>query len=670
MNNVTERAYILPTDVAPPCKAACPVRTDAQRYVALIAQQRYQEALEVIMENNPFPGSIGRICVHPCEDNCRRGQVEGPIAICALKRFVADQVGDKFQPQGVPKTKDKNVAVIGSGPAGLTAAHNLARQGYEVTIFEKQPHAGGMLRYGILNYRLPKDVLEKDIQNILAVGIELKTETAVGEDLSFLELRESYDAVLIAVGLSTSKSIPLPGADLDGVHYAIPFLEAINYGRPEQLGDDVIVVGGGNVAVDVARTARRLGSKLVKMVCLEARDEMPAHDWEIAEAMAEGVEIHCSFGPHQIVGEDGRVSALEFKEVDCVFDEHGRFNPKFHEDRRSTLSADTVIFAIGQGSELSFLKDSGVALNERGQLVFDRRTMATSLPGVFATGEVATGPGAAISAIASGHRAARAVLSYLESGHILPLAEDGLSPIAELPKTTRGLIKTTPRQKMPAIEAEKRIDNFDEVELGFTVEAAVREAQRCLSCGAGAIVDPNKCVACLACVRVCPYNVPVIEGAVAYMDPTTCQSCGICAAECPAQAITVRLTEEQNIASRIAKTKAKVIGFVCQYGQMWASERLWKLEGKLPEGAEIIDIMCLGRLSANYLLAALEQGADKVFVMPCVAGKCHNTSGNTLAEQKVGYVLELLASAGLDSEMLQLVPLGFGTSIIGTLKEV
>lgn len=668
MDIIIQKSSILPRDAAPPCKAACPVRTDAQRYVALVAQQRYREALEVIMENNPLPGSIGRICVHPCEDACRRAVVDEPIAICALKRFVTDQVGENFEPQPVPKTKNKKVVVIGSGPAGLTAAHDLARQGYAVKILEKQSSAGGMLRSGILSYRLPKAVLDKDIANIVAVGIELQTNAAVGSDIDFSELNEDYDAVLIAVGLSTSRGIPLPGSDLAGIHYAIPFLEAVNYGRPEQLGDDVIVIGGGNVAVDVARSARRLGSKQVKMVCLEARHEMPAHDWEIEEAVAEGIEMHCSFGPHQIVGKDGRVAGLEFKEVDCVFDEQGRFNPKFHEERRTVIPGDTVIFAIGQGSELSFLKDSRVALNERGQLVFDRATMATSLPGVFASGEVATGPGAAIAAIAGGHRAAKAILSFFDNGHIRPIAGDELATVDNVPEATRALIKTSPRQKMPSRPAEERVGDFAEVESGFTDDAAVREAQRCLSCTAGASVITEKCVACLTCVRVCPYEVPVIEGAVAYMDPTLCQSCGICAAECPAQAIDVHLSDEEEIAKRISETKAKVIGFVCQYGQMWAADRLWRLGDPLTKDAEIIDVLCTGRIPANHLLAAFERGAEKVIVMPCVSGSCHNRTGNILVEQKVAYVKDILAAVGMDPEALQLMPIGYGTSIGTALK--
>lgn len=622
------------------------------------------------MENNPLPGSIGRVCVHPCESACRRGQVDQPIAICALKRFVVDQVGAEYKPRKVAAARGKKVAVIGSGPAGLTAAHDLARSGYGVTLLESQPEPGGMLRSGILSYRLPREVLTRDIDNILAVGVELRTNVKLGDDLLFKELHKSYDAVVIAVGLSVSRGIPMDGSDLAGVHYAVPFLRSVNYGEPARIGNDVIVIGGGNVAVDVARCARRLGDNKVKMVCLESRDEMPAHDWEINEAVAEGVEVHCSYGPSRILGRDGHVGGFEFKEVECVFDEQGRFSPKFREDQLLTMTSDTVIFAIGQGSELDFLAESDVQLNQRGQLVFDSSTMSTSVEGVFAAGEVARGPGAAIQAIAEGHKTAAAVAAFLETGELHTVTWPTPGPLGDVPEHSKNLIGTSKRQAMPSREAAERVVDFSEVELGFSVDAAVREAQRCLTCGAGAVVEPDKCVACLTCVRVCPYDVPVIEGSVAYIDPEGCQSCGICGAECPAQAITVRLTEEHSIGERLAATSAKVIGFVCQYGQMWAGERLWQLDGKLPEGIELIDVMCTGRISANNLLAAFEAGAEKVFVMPCGSGHCHNKTGNVFLEQRVSYVKGILEGAGIAGEALQVLPLGFGTSMSDGAKEV
>jgi len=655
---------------APPCKAACPVNTDAQRYISLIAQERYFEALEVIIENNPLPGSIGRICFHPCESNCRRRLVDEPISICSLKRFVTDKVGHDYQPKFVAKTKDKTIAVIGAGPSGLTAAHDLARAGYQVTIIEAKPEAGGMLRHGILSYRLPKDILERDIANILAVGIELQTGVKVGQDITFDELREKYDVLLIAVGLSSGFSLPLPGADLDGIDNAVSFLDAVNYGRAQAPGEEVIVIGGGNVAVDVARAARRLGSKKVKMVCLESRDEMPAHDWELAAAAAEGVEMHCSLGPHRIIGADGRVSGLEFKEVACVFDDNGRFNPKYNEDKKSVISGDAIIFSIGQRSELSFLKDSGVALDDRGRLVFNMETMATSLPGVFATGEVASGPGAAITAIAGGHQAAKAIISFLDTGCIKHLAGEKISPVADIPEATRELIMASKRQKMPNLSPEDRRENFNEVELGFDSDSAIREALRCLNCTAGAVVDNNKCVACLTCVRVCPYNVPKIHGSIAYMDPVLCQSCGICAAECPANAINVRLTDESEYgqllieATSAAKksTGAITIGITCQYGHIWGVDRVADAVDAAPN-VKLIRVLCPGRLSANDILKAFELGADRVFITVCAGNYCHFKTGNERIDKKISYLREILEAVGIGADKLELINIAGDTSI-------
>ncbi len=668
--NAELKAETFSDSPAPPCKAACPVNTDAQRYVSLIAQERYVEALEVIMENNPFPGSIGRICFHPCESNCRRRLVDQPISICSLKRFVTDKVGDAYKPKFVVKTNDKTIGIIGAGPSGLTAAHDLARVGYQVTIVEAKPEAGGMLRHGILSYRLPKDILRRDIANILAVGIELQTGVKVGQDVIFSDLREKYDVLLIAVGLSSGFSLPLPGADLEGIDNAVSFLDSVNYGRTQAPGDEVIVIGGGNVAVDVARAVRRLGSKKVKMVCLESPGEMPAHDWELAAAAAEGVEMHCSLGPHRIIGANGRVSGLEFKEVACVFDEDGRFNPKFNEDERSVISGDAIIFSIGQRSELSFLKDSGVALDDRGRLVFDAKTMATSLPGVFATGEVAGGPGAAITAIAGGHLAAKAIISFFDTGCIKHLSNEELSAVADIPEATRKLIMTSKRQKMPTLSPEARQENFNEVELGFDSDSAIREALRCLNCTAGAVVDNNKCVACLTCVRVCPYNVPEIKGSIAYMDPVLCQSCGICVTECPANAIKVRLTDESEYEQLLIKAMSEAkksagaitIGITCQYGHIWGVDRVADAVNDA-SNVKLIRVLCPGRLSANDILKAFEVGADQVFITVCAKDYCHFKTGNERIDKKIGYLRDILDAVGIGADRLELINIAGDTSI-------
>lgn len=649
---------------APPCQAACPVQTNARLYVNLIAQERYQEALEVIMENNPLPSVIGRICAHPCEQACRRSQIEEPIAICHLKRFVTEKTGyisEHPQLKPVPKTKKQKIAIVGSGPSGLTAAYDLAKQGYRVTIYERQEKPGGMLRYGILNYRLPEAVLDSDIKNILALGIDLQTGVAIGEDITFTELVNGYDAVLIAVGLSDSRLIPLEGVNLRGVIGAVPFLYSVNVGKPIEIGNDIIVIGGGNVAVDVARAAKRLGKdKKVKMVCLESREEMPAHDWEINDALEEGIEINCSWGPDRLVGENGHVTGLEFKKCTCVFDEQGRFNPQFDECEKTVLSCDTVILAIGQAANLKFLQRSGLSFNERGQLIFDKTTLQTSLPKVFVSGEVATGPGAAIQAVASGHQAAKSIMAFLAG---LPMESwlSELTPVSQLPAHTQSKIWKTARRGMPKLEPEKRIANFTEVETGYDEESAIKEAQRCLICTAGAQVNKDKCVACLTCVRVCPYDVPEIVGDKAYMDPAQCQSCGICASECPNQAITVTATTEQlyevQLASRLAivtdrRVKPVVAAVVCQYGQIWAADKMYEIEKSLPPNVALVRVMCPSRLAPVDFLRAFEYGADKLLVVVCGQKYCHYSIGNDLTERRLSYVRQLLDEAGIGADKL------------------
>lgn len=666
---------------APPCRAACPVQTDARLYVSLIAQERYEEALEVIMATNPLPSVIGRICAHPCETACRRGQVDEAIAICHLKRFVTDKLGysdGAIKVKPVSPTKNKSIGIIGSGPSGLTAAADLARRGYQVTIYEKHSKPGGMLRYGILDYRLPPEVLQSDIDNILGLGVELKTDFEIGKRAEFQDLVNAHDAVLIAVGLSVSRSVPLPGVDLAGVYLAVPLLEAINEGREVELGNDVIVIGGGNVAVDVARSIRRLGDKTVKMVCLEAREEMPAHEWEIEDALTEGVEVHCSWGPDRIVGDDGRVGGLEFKECTCVFDDDRRFNPQYNHANRNVMSADTIILAVGQGSDLTFLKYAGIKLTDRGQLAFDRATMKTSHEGVFATGEVVAGPGAAISAIAGGHRAAEAIDANLSARP--PIYQEPLSPVGELPTAISGQMWKTTRRRMPRLDDEARLKSFDEVELGYNEENAIKEAQRCLSCTAGAVVDGPKCAACLTCVRVCPYAVPQIIGDKAYMDPLTCQSCGICAAECPARAIEVKMSKEHLLELRTGLDAIKVerapsgapptIGFVCQFGHAWGADKTYEVVKGLPDNVRLLPVLCPARLEPVDILRAFEEGAGRVFVTICGENFCHYKTGNNLSERRLDYVRSLLDGIGVGGDKLISYSIDNNTKLAAIVEEM
>lgn len=631
----------------PPCEAACPIHTDAQRYIQLVAEGDPAAALAVIRETNPLPQSIGRICAHPCEEACRRGGVDEPIAICNLKRVASDGAkasGLGYEPPKVEFTTGKKVAIIGSGPSGLAAAHDLALLGVQSVIFEKQPEAGGFLRTGILNYRLPKNILDEDIGYIRGMGVEIRTGASIGGEVKFDDLAEEYDAVLIAVGLSESRPLPIPGSDLPQVLLAVPFLEDVNAGRETAgLGRDIIVIGGGNVAIDVARSAKRITGGKVTMVCLEADHEMPAHDWEIADARAEGIEMVCSQGPKAITG-DGKVEGLEVKKCESVFDERGRFSPTFCETELSVIPGDTVIVTIGQMSNLSFLTDKGPALNERGILIFDREQCTTSRRGVFASGEVVTGPGAAVNALASGKRAAIAVARYL--GVDVNFSHE-LVAIDEVPVDVAAKIKPGARRQMPARDPGKRLKDFEEVETGFGEVDGRCEASRCLLCGSGARYSELKCIACLTCVRVCPYGAPWADkDGLGGIDPDRCQACGICFTQCPAKAIDLTVLSEDDIAGRIAEALAD--GGDLELG-------CWYSQSRVAPDAAMVALPCTSRLSVSILLGALEAGAAKVHVAVCSEDDDgHFVHGHRQTRAAVTEAKKLLEETGLDPEKIAL----------------
>ncbi len=631
----------------PPCEVACPIRTDAQRYIQLVAEGRSAEALAVVRKTNPLPQVIGRICPHPCEDACRRGQVDEPIAICNLKRVASDgakaaELG--FKPPKAAFTTGKKVVIIGSGPSGLAAAHDLALMGVQPVVFEKQPEAGGFLRSGILSYRLPKNILDEDIDYIRGMGVEIKTGVRVGEDVDFSDLAQEFDAVLIAVGLSESRSLPVPGAGLPQVLLAVPYLEAVNAGRPvPELGKEIIVIGGGNVAIDVARSARRLTGGKVTMVCLEADYEMPAHSWEIEDATAEGIGIICSQGPNAIIGED-RVEGLQVKKCESVFDGQGRFAPKFCETELSLISGDTVIIAIGQMSNLAFLPDTGPDINERGILIFDREQCTTTRRGVFAGGEVVTGPGAAVNALASGKRAAIAIAHYL--GVAVDFPEEPVA-IGEVPAAVAEKVKPAPRRKMPARPAGGRLQDFNEVELGLTEVEARCEASRCLLCTAGARYSQLKCIACLTCVRVCPYGAPWADkDGLGGISPERCQACGICFTQCPAKAIDLTLLSENDIEREIGVALANESGDV-EFG-------CWYSQSRVEPEAGLVLLPCTGRLSAGLILNAFEQGAGKVYVAVCSESEDgHFIHGHRQARAAVAEAQKAIEEAGLGPESIE-----------------
>lgn len=549
----------------PKCVGSCPANCDVRGFIALIAEGRYNDAYRLIKEKIPFPGILGRICHRPCEQSCKRGVFDEAVASAHLKRFAADHHNSDSQPPG---KRGKKVAIIGSGPAGLTAALDLSRK-YMVTIFESSPKIGGMLRL-IPRFELPEEVLQKELE--LPDWVEIKTNFTIGKE-EIEDLRKKYDAILIACGLRLAKSLRIKGANLKGVHLALNFLENINSGVMPFIGERVVVIGGGNVAIDVARSAIRLHAD-VRLFCLESREEMPALGWKIADAMEEGVKIYPSWGPREIVGRE-KVEGVNFIRCTSVFDSEGRFSPKFDESKTFHLDADSVIFAIGQSSELSFLAGTKVQI-ERGIIKVDPLTLATSEPGFFAAGDVVRGPSSVVEAIADGHRAAESIDRWLggldlkEGRSMLRIPEEGEDEI-ELLKSellAREAMKEISRKervKPPKISLEERKEGWMEVEQCLPPNLAVAEAGRCFSCRRCILVPVSKnkvknedeiknlirltkanlCIGCGKCSAIChvternPDFIPrklvadVMDSLLAEQDLWSCNTCGRCSIACP-----------------------------------------------------------------------------------------------------------------------------------------
>lgn len=474
-----------------PCSLTCPAGLNVQGYVALIQERKYREALDLIKTKLPFPKIIGRICPHPCEEKCKRGFIDEPVAICALKRFVGDYVPTEVPP--VEKREEK-VAIVGAGPAGLTAAYYLALEGYQVTVFEALPVVGGMLRVGIPDYRLPGQVLEEEIAPLKALGVEIKTNTPVGKDLSIDDLfAQGYQACFLGVGAHESQKLNVPGEEAEGVVHGVYFLREMNLGREVKVGKKVAVIGGGNVAMDAARSSLRLGAEEVTILYRRTRKEMPASAAEIEAALEEGIKIEYLVAPVEVITAGGKVKALRCMRMELgAPDASGRRRPVPIKGSEFELEVDMVVPAIGQTSDLSFLEGTGVE-TRRGTIVVDPVTYATSRPGVFAGGDGVTGPGIAIEAVAAGREAAISISRYLK-GEDLRAGREKEKPVpdfSDLPLET----PRAPRVKMPEIPPEERKKSFTEVELGLSEEMAVAEASRCLSCGV--------CSECLQCVKAC-----------------------------------------------------------------------------------------------------------------------------------------------------------------------
>jgi formate dehydrogenase (NADP+) beta subunit len=604
------------------CQAACPVHTNACGYVTAIAEGRYADAYRTARATNPFASICGRVCGAPCEVNCRRGDIDDPITIRALKRFVTDKFGPEsdngsLYQEGcdrrmLPPNRGnyERIAVVGAGVSGLTVAHDLTLIGYKVTLFEANSEPGGMLTVGVPVFRLPRELVKKEIEAILALGVELKCNMRLGRDFSIDDLRlQGFKAIFLGIGLPKGRKLALPGADRPMVYDGMDFLRAFNEGKPMPLGKRIVVIGGGNVAYDVARSAVRAAEptathgealsdmergeqiaydvarsalrlssdKEVHVVCLEKREEMPADDVEVFEGAEEGLRLHNARGPKAIFGENGTVTGLRTIRCVSVFDAAGRFNPTFDDADIEDIPADTIIFAIGQSADLSFLKPEDGVQTERRLIKVNRDTYQTTAPDVFACGDIAHGARLFIDAIASAQIAARSMHDFLRGTRTDIVVRSQWAPaVYTMAEGWERLDRANP----PVIEAAQRSASLDIIEESFPADEAHRQASRCLRCNVNTVFDTTTCIGCNGCVDVCPQSIirlvglselcqderwvgmvaetlglfreqlnamdkPELDalGGVMLKDETTCIRCGLCASRCPTHAVTMKRFE-------------------------------------------------------------------------------------------------------------------------------
>ncbi len=527
-----------------PCVGNCPANVDARGQNYLMADGHHIAAYELVRDRNILPGVLGRICHHPCESVCRRLQYDEAVAIRPLHRMAYEAYqSDRPAIESFPLTQQANIAIIGSGPSGLAAAWDLMKLGYSVTAYEKDKTPGGALLTGVPAYRLPREVLASEIANIVEYGLDLRCGIEIGKDVPIDHLIGEYDAVLIAAGLQISRGLPIPGANAKGVRGALEFLSDVNRRQDADVkGKRVMVIGGGNVAVDVARCALRVGASEVRLACLEASNEMPCHPWEIEEGLDEGVIAMCGNGPEMVLEQDGLVVGMRLRECLSVFDASGRFNPVFA-DLFTDVDCDVVVFAIGQAPDLrDLVAGSDLVLTEQGLLPVDGSVLSTQQPGVFACGEVVTGPGSAIGSIASGHEAAISIHRFLAGQSLL--ADRVFRPVPTFPKygqaTLDGVESARRRVEMPLSAAGERSRDFRQVELGMTRLESLNESARCLRC------QSQVCVGCTFCARTCPDFAITVERiddpghrmVTRYdLDLSKCCYCGLCAEQCPTDAL-------------------------------------------------------------------------------------------------------------------------------------
>jgi dihydroorotate dehydrogenase subfamily 1 len=537
-----DRSHDIVAEIQPrgtaPCRWECPINEDAQGYLDLIAEGKYDHALRLIKQNHPFPGVLGRCCHHPCEVECTRGDVDDPISIAGMKRFAADHGGQYLPETPEPAdAQDERVAIVGAGPGGLTAAYRLALEGYRSTVFERLPVAGGMLSVGIPEYRLPRAVVEHEINEIEALGVEIRTGVSVGEDVTIDDLREDYDAILLAVGGHRQRKLGVPGENLEGVVDGVDLLREHALGDEPELAEHVVVIGGGDVAVDSSRVAARLTDR-VTLAYRRRFEDMPARRDEIEEALEEGVELVDQLQPVEIIGENGRVTGVRCARTKVTPpDETGRAGFEVLEHETEIVPCDMVVIAIGQLPDIGWLKKIGMdRLCEGDTILADLNSGATCELDVFACGDCVTGPGPLVEAMAAGKRAAFSIIDYLR-GEEIDRPEPALER-AEPEEIIRDAepVVLTRRQRMQRRPADERLGDFEEVALGFTEEIGEAEAVRCMDCG--------RCSNCLDCVRVCPWRAIARVEDVTQVDPELCDSCGLCYLICPQNAIELVPREE------------------------------------------------------------------------------------------------------------------------------
>ncbi len=517
----------------PPCQAACPLHLDIKGYVGLMSEGKWAEALALIRKNLPFPGILGRVCDHPCESKCRRGQLDHPVAICALKRFVADREGVADWDLTIGQERKEKVAIIGSGPAGLMASYELRRKGYQVTIFEARSQLGGMLRYGIPEYRLPRDLIDRELQIIKELGIECRLNTPLGKELTLEHLfTQGFQAVFLGLGAQRGVPLGIQGEDAEGVLQGVDFLRQINIKELPQVGRKLAVIGGGHVAMDVARSARRLGVQVI-LIYRRTDAEMPARE-EVPQALVEGVQIEYLASPKEVLVDSGRVVGLRCARMALAEpDESGRRKPEPLVGSDFTIDCDTLVLAIGQRLDLPLLKEkTKIKLTEWGTLEADPLSLATVQRGVFAGGDAHTGPRTVVAALAEGRRAAMAIDRFIRGEE--PLQEVDGEEVYSRPlevEIPSGLQKQE-RTLLPVLTANARNGNFKEVVLGYSEEQALQEAQRCLSCE------------CLACQKNCEFlrsSMPPRQLAEKLKEdycfdltiPCSCNLCNLCGTICP-----------------------------------------------------------------------------------------------------------------------------------------